>query len=80
MDYYIQVEKSEEMTIKSPIPLKQQVNLHLLIFNLKAYKESEFEERCSEFIIQLLSILKRIEMKPIKLLLKNLENINFTPF
>ena len=54
--------KSEESTIKSPIPLKQQVNLHLLIFNLKAYKESEFEERCSEFIIQLLSILKRIEM------------------
>ena len=54
--------KFEEGTITSPIPLKQQVTLHLLIFNLKAYKESEFEEKCLEFIKQLLSILKRIEM------------------
>ena len=55
--------KPEEGIIQSPKQLKQQVNLHLLIFDLKAYNESEFEERCSDFIKDLLSILKKIEMK-----------------
>lgn len=54
--------KSEEDSIKSPIQLKQQINLHLLMFNLRADKESEFEERCSDFIKELLIILKGIEM------------------
>lgn len=54
--------KSEEDLVDSPISLKQQINLHLLMFNLKAYTESEFEQRCSNFIKALLIILRLMEI------------------
>lgn len=54
--------KSDEDLVASPISLKQQINLHLLMFNLKAYTESEFEQKCSNFIKDLSNVLRIIEI------------------